>query len=571
MGRMIELRRGVWGWVMVGLCAAMASCGGEAKQSGEMGATTQEAGTRPAATMPAPFLTGGDNGVPRRCRRFFWRGIRRGRMGIRSIRGGGRCSGQFVDPGKGRCVTGARGGRSRRTFVTEGLWEKMRGQVKAGDYVLIQFGMNDGGAVDQKPWRASLPGLGEETQEVVNGTGATETVHTFGWYMRKMVEETKKAGGTPIVMSQTVRNIWKEGKVVRGLGHFGEWTKQVAVDEKVAFVDLNTLIAERYDAMGQEGVKKLFLVDPVHTGPDGAEINAELAVAGLKALHRQLLDRLFSAAAAGIDPAPQSDVVVGRYSRAGPGASEIVKADFLNEVVPANPGLPSIILIGDSTVRNGRGDGANGQWGWGDALAAYIDPAKANLVNRALGGTGARTYINLGEWEKTLALAKSGDVVIMQFGTNDNGPTGPLKGMGEETEERVGRDGKKEVVHTYGWYLRKYVADVRGKGAVAVICTLVPRNVWAGGKIQRPVGSHADWARAVAAEERVGLIDLYERIATKLDALGQEKATELYADKRVHTTGAGAELDASCVVEGLKALPDDPVAAYFRETPAKTW
>jgi hypothetical protein len=67
------------------------------------------------------------------------------------------------------------------------------------------------------------------------------------------------------------------------------------------------------------------------------------------------------------------------------------------------------------------------------------------------------------------------------------------------------------------------------------------------------------------------LIDLYELTASRFDKLGQEKTTELYADKRVHTTAAGAELDAACVVEGLRALSDDPVASYFRDVVGKTW
>src|SRR5690349_126541 len=57
---------------------------------------------------------------------------------------------------------------------------------------------------------------------------------------------------------------------------------------------------------------------------------------------------------------------------------------------PARPALPSLILIGDSTVRNGRDDGqgkgAAGQWGWGHPLAAWFDPDKVNVVNRAVGG-----------------------------------------------------------------------------------------------------------------------------------------------------------------------------------------
>jgi rhamnogalacturonan acetylesterase len=226
--------------------------------------------------------------------------------------------------------------------------------------------------------------------------------------------------------------------------------------------------------------------------------------------------------------------------------------------------LPSIFLIGDSTVRNGRGDGNNGQWGWGDALAAYIDPSKANLVNRALGGTGARTYMR--EWPDVLAMVHKGDVVIMQFGTNDNGERGALSGVGDDTKT-VG----DETVHSFGWYLRKYIADVRDKGATPIVCTLVPRNIWKDGKIVRPAGSHADWARQVAKEQNAPLLDLYEAAASRYDELGQEKTTALFADGRVHTNHDGAEVLAAVVVQQLKALPDNPLAGYLRVSPAPTW
>src|SRR5436190_8099394 len=109
----------------------------------------------------------------------------------------------------------ARAGRSSRTFVTEGLWDKVLADMKRGDFVLIQFGHNDGGAInDATRARGSLPGLGEETQEIDNQvTKQHEIVHTYGWYMRKMIADTKAKGATPIVLSLTVRNIWKEGHV----------------------------------------------------------------------------------------------------------------------------------------------------------------------------------------------------------------------------------------------------------------------------------------------------------------------------------------------------------------------
>src|SRR6185295_12322502 len=52
---------------------------------------------------------------------------------------------------------------------------------------------------------------------------------------------------------------------------------------------------------------------------------------------------------------------------------------------PANPDLPSLFIVGDSTVRNGRGVGAGGLWGWGEPLSALFDTSKINVVNRAIG------------------------------------------------------------------------------------------------------------------------------------------------------------------------------------------
>jgi lysophospholipase L1-like esterase len=183
-----------------------------------------------------------------------------------------------------------------------------------------------------------------------------------------------------------------------------------------------------------------------------------------------------------------------------------------------------------------------------------------------VGGTGVRTFMAQGYWEKVLALLKPGDLVIMQFGHNDNGPAAPLKGVGDATEERSG-----ETIHTWGWYLRKYIADARAHGAVPIVCTLIPRNTWENGKITRPSDAHADWARAVAKDQNVPLLDLYERIAERYDAMGEAAVTALFADKRVHTTRSGAELNASIVAAALRSLSNNPAAAYLRRDPAPVW
>src|SRR5690349_17881173 len=86
---------------------------------------------------------------------------------------------------------------------------------------------------------------------------------------------------------------------------------------------------------------------------------------------------------------------------------------------PRDAALPTLFHIGDSTVRNGSGAGANGEWGWGDLTAAYLDTTRINVVNCALGGRSSRTFLTGGNWDRVLPNLKPGDVVLMQFGHND--------------------------------------------------------------------------------------------------------------------------------------------------------
>jgi len=118
-------------------------------------------------------------------------------------------------------------------------------------------------------------------------------------------------------------------------------------------------------------------------------------------------------------------------------------------------------------------------------------------------------------------------------------------------------------VHTYGWYMRKYIQDAKAKGATPIVCSLVPRKIWKDGKIVRNSGDYAGWAAEVARSEGVPFVDLNEIIAARYDAMGPDKVNPLFGDEHTHTTRAGAELNAECVVAGLNALKNDPLAPYF--------
>ena len=243
----------------------------------------------------------------------------------------------------------------------------------------------------------------------------------------------------------------------------------------------------------------------------------------------------------------------------------------LGLATPANPHLPTLFLVGDSTVRNGHGDGANGQWGWGEPLVEFFDVSKINVVNRAIGGRSSRTYITEGHWADTLALMKRGDIVLFQFGHNDSGPLddtararGTIPGVGDQSREIENPILKRhETVHTYGWYMRQYVADTLAKGATPILCSPIPRKIWKDGKVVRNAENYGGWVRQVALQAHVGFIDLNAIIARQYDALGEQKVEVLFADPHTHTSREGAELNAESVVAGLKALPRDPVASYF--------
>ena len=242
----------------------------------------------------------------------------------------------------------------------------------------------------------------------------------------------------------------------------------------------------------------------------------------------------------------------------------------------ADDPLPTLWLVGDSTVNNGSGKGEGGLWGWGAPLAGYFDSAKVRVVNRARGGRSSRTFLTEGLWEKVAAELKPGDFVLMQFGHNDGGPlTGPkgrasLKGDGEETQE-VTPDGsdKKETVHSYGWYLRKYVADAKAKGATPVVLSQIPRNIWKNEKVSRASGDYGKWAKEAAAAGGALFIDLNEIVAARYDVDGEPKVkVEYFTEKdHTHTTAAGARVNAAAVVEGIKALKDFPLASFLAATP----
>lgn len=231
---------------------------------------------------------------------------------------------------------------------------------------------------------------------------------------------------------------------------------------------------------------------------------------------------------------------------------------------PAPGHKPTVWLIGDSTVRNGSFDnGATaGQWGWGHLLHYYFDPSKVNVVNDAMGGTSSKSYQDSPTlWPLVLPKIQPGDYVLMQFGHND-GPAS-LKGNGDETAPDTGRGARAGAVkHSFGWYMRQYIEQVKAKGATPIVCSLIPRNHWGDdGKVMRNTNDYALWAKQAAEQDHALFIPLNDLIADKYDQLGRDKVEKVLFNvdrngraEGVHPNWKGATLNAQCVVEGIRQL-----------------
>ena len=232
---------------------------------------------------------------------------------------------------------------------------------------------------------------------------------------------------------------------------------------------------------------------------------------------------------------------------------------------------PVFYIIGDSTVKNGDGTGKNNQMGWGTVITPFFDTTKIDVQNHAIGGRSSRTFITEGRWNKILETLKKDDYVIMQFGHNDASPLddtararGTIRGISEDSTEIWNPIRKiKEMVHTYGWYMRKYVRDTKAKGAIPIICSLVPRNNWKDGKAVRSNDSWALWAKQVAEQEGAYFIDLNELIAAKYDQMGQSAVQAFFQVDNTHTNNDGAKLNAEIVANELKRINPAKIKKYM--------
>lgn len=220
----------------------------------------------------------------------------------------------------------------------------------------------------------------------------------------------------------------------------------------------------------------------------------------------------------------------------------------------------TIVLAGDSTVCDYNADETD-QRGWGQLLPEFLRMDRVQLHNLARGGRSSKSFQTEGRWHEAMSLKP--DLVLIQFGHNDN----PGKGPDRETlpgpvPDHLPDEGPGYVgIDWYRLNLKRFIDDCRQIGAVPVLVTPMERRFYEA-DTQTPVLTTtnkpwADAALAVAQAEGVACIDLngfsratYERLGPEGTAAFQFTQDDGQLDNTHHSI-AGARLFAEQVAIGL--------------------
>ena len=207
--------------------------------------------------------------------------------------------------------------------------------------------------------------------------------------------------------------------------------------------------------------------------------------------------------------------------------------------------MQKIFIIGDSTVE----DGAVPIYGWGGQLAPFLPGTR--IENLARGGRSSKSFLDEGLFEPARRQMRPGDLLLIQFGHNDE----------KDDPER-----HTEPETTFTQMLKVYVSAARAAGATAVLLTSVSRNYFLGdGSLLYTHGAYPLAVRTLCRREQIALIDLETKTRALLRSLGPRDAGRLFVniapgadpvhpegiEDRTHFCLYGARTVAQIVAEAL--------------------
>ena len=211
----------------------------------------------------------------------------------------------------------------------------------------------------------------------------------------------------------------------------------------------------------------------------------------------------------------------------------------------------TIFLAGDSTMAAKLPE-KRPETGWGEMLGGHFKQGTVRIENRAANGRSTKTFISEGKWQSIIDDLNKGDYVFIQFGHNDSS-----KDKGE----------RYTPPEDYRKNLLRFVEEVRAKGGDPVLFTPVMRRRFdKDGKFYDTHGEYPAIVRAVAAEQKVSLIDMHRMSEVLIVRYGFESSRKLFlqlkpgenanypngVEDNTHFSPLGAEEMAKLVADAIK-------------------
>jgi lysophospholipase L1-like esterase len=175
-------------------------------------------------------------------------------------------------------------GRSTKSFLTENRWQPIVDQLKAGDYVFIEFGHNDE--------KVDKPGVGTSLSE-------------FKANLTKYVLESRAKKAIPVLLTPITRRSFEKGVLINSHGQYPDVVRQLADSLHVPLIDMQEKTAAMVNQLGELPSQKLFNYvdsghvnypqgrkDNTHLSPEGARAFAALVVLGIRERKLSLVQQL---------------------------------------------------------------------------------------------------------------------------------------------------------------------------------------------------------------------------------------------------------------------------------------
>ncbi|MCD7777269.1 MAG: pectinesterase family protein [Clostridiales bacterium] len=417
-------------------------------------------------------------------------------------------------------INKAEGGRSSRSFMNQGRLDEICNEAGEGDYVFIQFGINDGQTDDAYRLEYSVA-LGESDAEGIypsvkptkvatpqvlldcykdSGYPYSETFYpyeggTFKWYLEQYVTKVRETGATPVLMTSICRVFFdSDGKIIPHHGENDGYIKvvlQVAEEMNCDVIDFYEITKDLYEdygymmVQGLSNIKADGSMDLTHYNKFGANIIASKFAAAVK----------------------EAEIGLEDYVTAS--RADVEKTDGLKS--------GNLWLVGDEYMAGYSNDLTEyvvDRASLYDYMSEYLS-SLLTVHSCGVSGASSKSYIETEEYQSFIDNVSAGDYVVIHFGTNDK-----IAGDGYTSP-----DGDKDTVGSFQYYLYNYyVQPVKDKNAVPIIITPISEYSLKKGEFEYTDEGYCDAARNLVSELQLYFCNMTENTAGLYKTAGENES-----------------------------------------------